>query len=303
MKKLFTVLFLMLFAIAALTGCGTTDEDTTEDSNVVEEETTDVVAQAAMDYFANLPDSKHMAQPEDVVASVIAGEELFILDIRSAEDYAAGHLAGAYNVPYATVATVLEQLPNDTEILVYCYTGQTASQTTVLLNIAGKNASNVQKGFVNGISKVEGYEDAISTEEALLPEGSYPVDDEIEAAITDFYAEAVSNTYANFNMTVEQVKELVDAGSTDYAILSVRTAEDYALGHIAGAVNIPFGAGMQEQFATVLSTDKPVIVYCYTGQTASQTMTVLRMLGYEAYNMSQGMVNGWEAAGYEVVTE
>ena len=60
---------------------------------------------------------------------------------------------------------------------------------------------------------------------------------------------------------------------------------------------------MQEQFATVIPADKPVIVYCYTGQTASQTVAVLRMLGYEAYNMSQGMINGWIPAGYEVVAE
>ena len=46
--------------------------------------------------------------------------------------------------------------------------------------------------------------------------------------------------------------------------------------------------------------DKPVIVQCYSGQTASQTVAILRLLGYEAYNLSGGW-NGWVAAELPVV--
>ena len=100
--------------------------------------------------------------------------------------------------------------------------------------------------------------------------------------------------------------ELVDAESEDYTILSVRQAEDYAKGHIAGAINIPFAKGMQEQFSQI-PTDKPVVVYCYTGQTSSQTTAILRLLGYEAYSLQGGMGKeggaGWLGGGYPVVTE
>ncbi len=315
MKKLLSIMMILMLALALLTACAPAEEPAEEPAAPAEEQTpaeepaeepaaeTDVVAEAALAYFANFPDSKHMANAEDIVAKVLAGEELFILDIRSAEDYAAGHLKGAYNVPYLEVGNYLEQLPDDVEIFVQCYTGQTSSQTVALLNIAGKFATNVQKGFKNGVSQVEGYEEAITTEAAALPEGNYPVDDAIEEAIKAYYAEAGSNTFKSFNISVEQVKELVDAGSTDYTILSVRQAADYEAGHVQGAINIPFGAGMQEQFESLIPKDKPVIVYCYTGQTASQTVAVLRMLGYEAYNMSQGITNGWEPAGYELVTD
>ena len=82
-------------------------------------------------------------------------------------------------------------------------------------------------------------------------------------------------------------------------------AEDYAKGHIAGAINIPFGKGMQDSFSKI-PTDKPVIVYCYTGQTSSQTMAVLRMLGFDAYSLSGGMGKeggkGWLGIGGPVVT-
>ena len=87
----------------------------------------------------------------------------------------------------------------------------------------------------------------------------------------------------------------------------VKIVSDYAAGHIAGAVNIPYGKGMQEELAK-LPTDKPVIVYCYSGQAGSQTMTILRLMGYEAYNLNGGMgsvesESGWLGAGLPVVTE
>lgn len=71
-------------------------------------------------------------------------------------------------------------------------------------------------------------------------------------------------------------------------------------------MNIPFGKGMQEYFSEI-PTDKPVVVYCYSGQTSSQTMAILRLLGYEAYSLSGGMGKEggavWLEAGYPVVTE
>ena len=38
--------------------------------------------------------------------------------------------------------------------------------------------------------------------------------------------------------------------------------------------------------------DKPIVVYCYTGQTASQVTSALNMLGYDASNLLFGM-QGW----------
>jgi hypothetical protein len=38
-----------------------------------------------------------------------------------------------------------------------------------------------------------------------------------------------------------------------------------------------------------IDPDRPVVVYCYTGQTASQVTAALRLLGYDAYNLLFGM--------------
>ena len=57
---------------------------------------------------------------------------------------------------------------------------------------------------------------------------------------------------------------------------------------------------MQNLFGT-LPKDKTLILQCYSGQTASQAMAGLRVMGYKAYNLSGGMNNGWLAAGNELV--
>ena len=128
---------------------------------------------------------------------------------------------------------------------------------------------------------VEGYSKYLETTVNALPTETYDVDDAIVAAISKYYTDATSGNFKSFHFGVDKVKELVDAQSDAYVILDVRSAEDYAKGHIAGAINIPFGKNMQEAFNTI-PEGKPVVVCCYSGQTASQVLGVLRLLGYEA---------------------
>lgn len=249
-----------------------------------------------------------MINVKDLFAKMDAGEDMLIIDIRQPDAYAEGHLKGAVNIPYGpAVAENLEKIPDDVMLYVNCYSGQTSSQTVALLNIAGKYATNIQSGYNNGIKVLEGYEAYIETEENVLPDETYEVDPAIVSAIADYYAKATSDTFSSFNFPADALGELVEAESEDYTILSVRQAKDYDEGHIQGAILIPFAKGMQEQFSEI-PADKPVVVYCYTGQTASQTMAVLRMLGFEAYNLAGGMGNadngsGWLGAGLPTVTD
>lgn len=279
-----------------------------ETSAQAEAETSDPVKEAAMSYFADFPEDRHMISVKDLFAKMDAGEDMLIIDIRQPDAYAEGHLKGAVNIPYGpAIAENLEKIPDDVMLYVNCYSGQTSSQTVALLNIAGKYATNIQSGYNNGIKVLEGYEAYIETDENVLPDETYEVDPAIVTAIADYYAKAKSDNFSSFNFPADALGELVEAESEDYTILSVRQAKDYAEAHIPGAMLIPFAKGMQEQFSQI-PTDKPVVVYCYTGQTASQTMAVLRMLGYEAYNLAGGMGNadngsGWLGAGLPTEAE
>lgn len=259
------------------------------------------VTKAATDYFANYTDRKK--QPADVFKLINEKANIVIIDIRGAADYEKAHLKGAINIPYANIAEHLDIIPDDVPVYVNCYSGQTASQTIALLAVAGKDAYNIQGGWNNGISAAEGYEKYVDNVAVSLPTKKYPVDAEIQAAITKYYEDAAASASGNFNFPVADLAKLVEAGSDEYTIVDIRSAEDYAKGHIKGAkINVPFPGAMPAGFDNI-PMDKPVIVHCYSGQTASQTVAILRLLGYEAYNLSGGMNNGWLKAELPLVTE
>ncbi len=295
MKKLISLL-LCLALVASVTVFATAE--TTASS---------VVTEKAMAYLAGFDSAKYTIKVPDLFAKIDAGDDMLILDVRQADAYAEGHLKGAVNVPFGMdIPEKLANIPDDVQLYVYCYTGQTASQTTALLNVAGKYAANIQGGYNNGISATEGFEAYVDTEVATLPDETYDVDPDVQAAITAYYEDMVSKADTAFkynNFKASDLKDVIDAELDDYFIYSVRQAADFAEGHIPGAINNPFGAGMEQNFASQLPTDKKIIVYCYTGQTASQTVAILRLLGYDAYNLSGGMNNGWKAAGYDTVAE
>jgi rhodanese-related sulfurtransferase len=271
----------------------------------------DAVEDAVNGYFANLPEDNAMIGEEAFVEKLKAGEDLFILDIRQPDVYNEGHVKGAVNLPWGpdAIADNLDKLPADETIYVYCYTGQTANQTVGLLNFAGFETKSVRFGWNLGISRVEGYEDIVETSSNELGEATdYEINPEIKTAVVDYYkglADVSDSIYKNYKISEDMLKMALDSDA-DMMVVSVRQANAYAEGHIEGAVNIPWGAGMEQYFGQ-LPQDKKLVVYCYTGQTAGQTVAGLRMLGYDAVSLNGGMGTsanepyGWSNKGYEVV--
>jgi rhodanese-related sulfurtransferase len=75
----------------------------------------------------------------------------------------------------------------------------------------------------------------------------------------------------------------------DPYIISLRSAEDYAKGHIPGAVNMSVTELFTPDNLATIPSDRDIVVVCYTGQTAGQATAALNMLGYEAYGLLFGM--------------
>lgn len=73
-----------------------------------------------------------------------------------------------------------------------------------------------------------------------------------------------------------RVRELVAGGSK---ILDVRTPEEFAGGHINGAINIPVQV-LPQRIADVGPKDRPVIVYCRSGGRSSAAKGILTQAGY-----------------------
>lgn len=302
-KRRILALVVALMMVFTLGACGAKEEPVVEQP-VVE---TVSVEDAVTAMFAELP--AMITPPADYMALLTAGETPFTIDIRTAEDYALGHVAGSVNAPWGTptLSENLANIPMDQPVYIYCYTGQTAGQTVALMRIAGYEAYSVQYGFKLGISKAEGADAYISTEAASFdPSVGTEIAPEFVSMIADYFSDLATATHANNKITSEELNALIKAEDDSIFVLSVRKAEDYAKGHIPTAVNIPYAAGMQGSFAD-LPKDKTIVVYCYSGQTAGVVTAGLRMLGYDAVSLHSGFgtpvtaPSGWSNEGFEVV--
>jgi rhodanese-related sulfurtransferase len=267
----------------------------------------EVIASAADDYL-NDPDTVMNISSQDLLLKMLSGEP-YILSIRSADDYATGHIPGAVNMAGGTLfqSENLAKLPEGENIYAYCYTGHTGSQVAALLNLCGYDATNVTWGIM-GWTK----DTSVATKQFSNPTTDLPTETTVNQAtatyafpvvdVTSSTSEleiirAACDNYASSgfkNISASDLYALITDGdpANDPVIVSVRSAEDYAKGHIPGAINIPLKAIAQLENLQSLDPDKQIVVYCYTGRTGSQATAILNALGYDAVNLLWG-ISGW----------
>jgi len=88
---------------------------------------------------------------------------------------------------------------------------------------------------------------------------------------------------------------------TNPQLLDVRTADEFAGGHLKGAVNVPVNDPSFEQVASKLNKKKPVYVYCLSGGRSSSAASYLRNNGFTTVYEMPGVM-AWRNAGKELVT-
>ncbi len=79
--------------------------------------------------------------------SLPRAERPFIVDVRTAGEFAAGHLPDAVNIPVDELRSRMRELPKDREIAAYCQVGQRGYLATRILNQSGFSALNVSGGY------------------------------------------------------------------------------------------------------------------------------------------------------------
>lgn len=86
-------------------------------------------------------------------------------------------------------------------------------------------------------------------------------------------------------------------------LIDVRTAGEFAQGHIANAKNIDVNSNDFQQKVSKLDKNKAIMIYCLSGGRSSNAMNVLSSMGFkEIYNLSRGMMS-WRAANMPETTD
>lgn len=98
-------------------------------------------------YFERMPDDHYRISGDELQSLLKANKEIFILDIRNAEDYEKDHIEGAVNIPFVQVGDNLDKIPKNKLVVLYCYSGQNGGQVVALLNILGYHAKSLSGGW------------------------------------------------------------------------------------------------------------------------------------------------------------
>ena len=90
------------------------------------------------------------------------------------------------------------------------------------------------------------------------------------------------------------------ASPADLRVLDVRTPEEFADGHLEGAVLVDFyDADFADQLAA-LDPDVPYLLYCRSGNRSGETLGVMEQLGFTSVANVDGGIIAWADAGLAV---
>ena len=234
---------------------------------------------------------------------ILAQQAPLIIDIRASNDYGTGHIPGAVNVAWADLFTYVEtNATTSDEIVLVCYTGQSAAFGTGLLRMSGyTNAKSLAFGMSSWHEDFDSWTGNVSTyyytfletqtnskpAEGSLPEISTGFDDAediLSARIAAVFAEGFTDNSVGASTVTNT--------PSNYFIVNYWPEAKYLdPGHIEGAVNYdPEGTNdlLSTDYLKTLPTDEKVVVYCYTGQGSAFAAAYLNVLGYDALSLRFG---------------
>lgn len=103
-------------------------------------------------------------------------------------------------------------------------------------------------------------------------------------------------------ISVEETHQLLQK-KEPIVLLDVREKEEIDLGYIKGAAFLPQGRLEKEVENLLPDKNAPIVVYCAGGIRSLKAAKVMQEKGYtNVFSMAKG-INGWEAAGYQVVSD
>jgi len=301
MTKIKFLMLSILFAMLFITACEK-DEETVNESQVLAEYLESTSSPLGKD-FVNTDMPTIMGATE--VKTLNETNQVYIIDIRSADDFNTGHIANAHNVALADIVSHIESvnLTPYTKVAIVCYTGQTSGFAASLLRLLGYEkvfsmkwgmcswhadfADKWNTAIANGNAYASQFTATPTDKGAAgnMPElttgkttGQEILEARVDALLTEGFTPATITSQTVFGAL------------TSYYIVNYWPADQYANpGHIPGAMQ--YTPKESIKLATDLKTlpaDKTVVVYCYTGQTSAFLAAYLRLLGYDAKSLLYG---------------
>ena len=271
--------------------------------------------QILLNFLENERDYFHKGGPFVITAPELRTNLLtkpqaqYVIDLRSPQAFAKGHIRGSKNVDFKELYQHVKQLnaPSYERIVVICFAGQASAYAVSLLRAAGyANAVSLkwgisswaavfaQESWLRNLSSMRIPEFVHTPSPPKNPKGQLPPlatgktkpQEILEARIHTLFAEGFAPVMLGHCCVFNQW--YCDG---NYYVVNYWPTELYEkIGHVPGAVNYP---PKEQPFRSAthlltLSTKNPNIIYCYNGQTSAYAAGYLRILGYDARSLLFG---------------
>jgi rhodanese-related sulfurtransferase len=293
--------YLLLAVTLVFVGCSS-DDDNPITPNVNESLELNKAIEGADGGYMNVA-APAIKSADEVNEALASNKNWYIVDVRSATDYAAGHIQSAVNVPVAEIVDHVLALNHASyeTIAVVCYTGQSAGWGTALLRMSGvTNAFSMKYGMSSWNPATDRITSKCSdnyvshfVNTASPPKntmGELPAISTGKSTGADILAARVKSVLAEGYGPAAITPEVLLSDPSQYYIVNYWPMADYTtIGHINGSIQYTPKADLKfATFLKTLPTDKTIVVYCYTGQTSANVAAVLRVMGYNAKSLAYG---------------
>lgn len=92
-----------------------------------------------------------------------------------------------------------------------------------------------------------------------------------------------------------------NAGNRDFVVLDVRTAGEFAQGHVEGALLVDYRSPRFREEMGGLDKTKTYLVYCRTGNRSARALKIMSELGFRSHYHLEGGIKRWVEEGLPVV--
>lgn len=281
MKKLIYLLIVLMLAFPMLMISAQEDAATTLE---------DVVTTRLEEFGNNLPRGYGLISAGDL-AGLLSVQETVLLDVRQPEEYEAGHMEGAFNVPLRELGENLDLLPDKSaSIVVICKGGARAMLAATSLQILGYENVKVLKGGYDAWvgDELPTTTDAYMMEADVAPE----FDPDVFVAVDDY----LTNLPEGFALVSAQ-NLMAETLRTPLTLIDVRSDDEWAKGYLADAQHLWIDDFANNFAELPAEKDTPIVVYCQSGYRGGIAAVMLNLLGYTDVRNLSGGLNAWSAAG------
>ncbi len=301
-------LYLPLLIVVLLIFVSCSNNSTSDKKEIVVEAAIDVnESELLIDFIQKSGDFINTKRMPTIIKAIDVYDNLseyFIIDIRNHDDYLDGHIKGAVNVSVKELIDYMYSKANPgnyEKVIIAGYSGQTASYYSSLLHLLGygnvyslkwgmtswskeispnkwnANISNKYAGSLETKSYTKGGEASLPTLNTGKTKG-YGI---LKARVNKVAEDGFKSGYIKIDQLIEEQDK--------YYIISYWPMSDYANGHLAGSINyLPKESLAIDKSLVTLPTDKPIVLYCYSGHHTAFVAAYLRVLGYDAYTLLYG---------------